>query len=130
MKEYTWKDVTGENYAITDYEFEEQDKDIYDLYEELQKKLKPEDLYFSVDSVNFDGLKVYFTPKEYTDVSNHWFDQELNIKHLLPKYMQDQYSESLFSCDTDKSKEEIIKDLKEMGFIHNQIKDQDDEDEC
>ena len=37
MKEYTWKDVTGENYAITDYEFEEQDKDIYELYEELQK---------------------------------------------------------------------------------------------
>lgn len=83
--------------------------------DEFYENSVPDDFYFA--AIEFDGeVIVGIVAKDYFDRNGHAFDQEIAIDHILPEHFW-QSMESIWSSDHDL--EEVVAELKELGFTEN-----------
>lgn len=83
----------------------------------------PTDYYFKVVDLDLYGslgnkvTVLSFSPKEYTDRTNQWYKDKLDIDDLLPiEFNINQEVDSLFFCDEEFLEKDIVEKLLSFGF--------------
>ena len=93
-----------------------------DLYEELCEKSKPSDFYFyAKNSTDVSGevfTDIVITPKAFYDKSGHFWDQHMNIEHILPDDFEN-LMEGIWS--SERTIKEIKQDMIARGFEEKKV---------
>lgn len=88
-------------------------------YEELLKfyeSTTPEDYYFATIEIDGDVM-VGIVGKEYFDQNEEYYDQSVDLSHILPDHLFEAM-ESIWTT-MDASREEVTEELKDLGFTEN-----------
>lgn len=90
-------------------------KDHEDEKEKLYKQCKADEFYFAFSNC-YGGLVLTITPAAYYDKHGYWFDQGVDIDHLLPDHVYP-LDESNYSFK-GKAKD-LLEDMLARGFRQN-----------
>ncbi len=81
------------------------------------KTVTGHDFYFALDK-NEDGPYVAITPQDFFDRNGYWWDQHLEIDHILPPYLACSM-EGIYEWPNGFSKTQVRKALTSRGFVEN-----------
>ena len=81
------------------------------------KNVAGKDFYFALDDGE-DGPYVVITPREYFDQEGCWYDQHLDIDHIIPGYLCC-LQEGMYDWPDDVHPNKVKNTLKKKGFIEN-----------
>jgi hypothetical protein len=90
-------------------------EDHEDEKEKLYKECKPEEFYFAFSNC-YGGLVLTLTPAAYYDKHGYWFDQGVDIEHLLPEHL---YPLDETNYSFKGSAKDLEADMLARGFRQN-----------